>query len=400
VVFVIPRRFLPALAVPFLAALMGFFGVAWYVSSRIGNEALRAAYDHRPPLCDDAVVVALTDSTITLRPADDDSSRVRRGTTWGLRWRGGWGDVGTLLGASSSGVTRRFRTHLGRPRPGTHVDLSAETAWSNPRQACGLPFQEVRVQTELGPTPAWLVPGASDTWAILVHGKGAERTQALRVLELYAKQGMPCLVLSYRNDQEGVASPDGNYHYGLTEWKDLEAGVQFALAHGAQRVVPVGDSMGGGIILAFLENSVLATRVQGAVLEAPMIDFGATIDLGIRLARMPVIDAPIPKLAGTVGKELASIRYGVDWRSLDLSVDAGRIRAPVLLLHGDADDVVPFESSVALAAHFPDLVTLVRFRGARHLECRSIDPDRYDAAVTKFLEELPGAVLRRRTECP
>jgi len=391
VAIVIPRRFLLALAVPLLAGLLGLLCVGWYVSGRIGNEALRAAYDHRPPLCDDAVVVALTDSTITLRPAADDSSRVRRGTTWGLRWRDGWGDVDTLLGASSSAVTRRFHARLGRPQPGTHVDLSAETAWSNPRQACDLPFQEVRVQTELGPTPAWLVPGASDTWAILVHGKGAERTQALRVLELYAQQGMPCLVLTYRNDPEGIASPDGRYHYGLTEWKDLEAGVRLALAHGARRIVPVGDSMGGGIILAFLENSVLATRVQGAILEAPMIDFGATIDLGIRLARMPVIGAPIPELAGTVGKELAAIRYGIDWRSLDLSIEAGRIRAPVLLLHGDADDVVPFESSLALATRFPDRVSLVRFHGARHLECRSIDPDRYDAAVTKFLQELPGS---------
>src|SRR5437667_6588750 len=122
VAIVIPRRFLLALAVPLLAGLLGLLCVGWYVSGRIGNEALRAAYDHRPPLCDDAVVVALTDSTITLRPAADDSSRVRRGTTWGLRWRDGWGDVDTLLGASSSAVTRRFHARLGRPQPGTPVD--------------------------------------------------------------------------------------------------------------------------------------------------------------------------------------------------------------------------------------------------------------------------------------
>lgn len=382
-----PRhRILPLLAWLLAAAAVATGAVGWYISGRIGNEALRAAYDHGPPQADDAVVEAVSESTITLRPAGDDSSRVRRGPQWGIRWAGGWGRAGRVLGASVTGVTRVFAAGEGMPRPGTPVDLTFEVERTDPLRACALPFQTVAIQSALGAEPAWLVPGGSSTWAIFVHGKGADRTQSLPTLSFYAARGFPCLVISYRNDGDAPASPDGRYHYGLTEWHDLEAACRYAVARGAEHFVLVGDSMGGGIVLAFLEDSPLAARVRAAVLDAPVVDFGRTIDLGIRLSRLPVIGAPLPPFSGALGKELASLRFGVNWSAYDLLRRADRIHAPLLVFHGDMDDVVPFTGSLALAALRPDFVRLERFHGARHLECWHLDRTRYESALGAFLQ--------------
>lgn len=270
--------------------------------------------------------------------------------------------------------------------PGTPVDLPVEPARSDPMRACGLEYQTVSIHASLGAMPAWLVPGTSDTWAIFVHGKGANRTQALSTLRLYAGRGLPCLVITYRNDPGGPQSLDGEYHYGLTEWEDLESACRYAIARGATRFVLVGYSMGGGIVLSFLEQSRLAALVRGAVLDSPVVDFGRTVDLGIRLARLPRVGTPLPPGSGALGKTLASIRFGMKWSDYAALVTrADRLHAPLLVFHGDEDDVVPFEGSVALTEARPQLVTLERFRGARHLESWSLDRARYESAVAAFL---------------
>lgn len=374
---------------PLILLVAAAYGaIAWYVSNRIGNEALLAAYDHGPPACDDAIAVAVGDSTVVLKPVGDDSSRVRRGAPWGIRWKGGWAVAGPVVGVHPAGVERRFVAGEGTLAPGTPVDLSATPSRSDPMRACGLPYEDIAILAPLGPMPAWLIPGPSDTWVVFVHGKGADRAQALATLPIYVARGFPCLVITYRNDLGAPQNPDGKYHYGLAEWRDLEAACSYAAARGAERFVLVGFSMGGGVVLDFLEESAMASRVRGVVLDAPAIDFGRTVDLGIRLARLPVLGTPMPPLVGPLSKELATLRFGVNWREYELIRRADRLSAPILILHGDADDVVPFDGSVALAHARPDLVTLVPFPGAHHVEAWNLDRARYEAAVIPFLAPI------------
>jgi uncharacterized protein len=382
------KRLFLAVAGAAIAVAATLAALGGYVSGRIDREALLASYDHAADSYDDAVVTAVDSTSLTLTATNDERGRVAREGMWEVRWKGGSGRVGRVLGRDPAGTRwrRAFEAFGERPVPGDRVNLRLEVYPGDPMTAFGIPFQTVSIATELGAAPAWFVPASRATWVVFVHGKGAPLRQSLRTLPLFHSLGFPILAIRYRNDEGAPPSPDGRYHYGLTEWRDLEAAVRFALGHGAADVVLVGESMGGGIVAAFLERSPFASRADAAILDAPMLDFGETIDWGVAQATLPGTRIPMPALAGRVGKSFAAQRYGIDWAALDLRRSVPTIRAPLLILHGDADAVVPYATSQALARSFPGRVTLVSFHGANHAEAWNVDSLAFNRAIRGFLE--------------
>ena len=387
------RRLLLVFVALGISVVAGVAGIAWYISSEIEREGLRAPARGAPPTPprDDATVASLESGRVTLRDGASPSVAALRDSVWGLRWNRGDGVVGPLIQAGPDEATRPFRLLDGSIAPGDTVEIDRKVFPGDPLRGLGLPFEEVAVPAELGDCPAWRLGGTGPTWAVFVHGKGGGRREALRTLGEIADLGLPTLVLTYRNDPETAPSPDGRYHYGLTEWKDVEAGVRYALSHGAERVIVFGYSMGAGIAIQFLARSPLASHVCGLVLDAPMLDFGETLDLGIRLKRLPPFGAHVPAIAGRAGKWIAAARFGIDWDSLSMIGIAERARAPMLLFHGDADGIVPIETSRRLAADDPEGVRLVTVPGAGHVESWNVAPMRYRAEVRGFVSRLLAA---------
>lgn len=204
-----------------------------------------------------------------------------------------------------------------------------------------------------------------------------------------AEAGLPSLVLSYRNDRDAPASPDGFYRFGQTEWEDVDAAVTYARQHGAESVVLVGYSMGGGIVLNFLYQAPQRTLARAVILDAPLLDFSATVDFGARRQHAPA-------LLASVGKWIAGIRFGVPWNNLDYVRSADRLKVPILLFHGDADETVPVEGSDRLAHARPDLVQYVRTPGALHVRSWNVDPQVYEKTVREFLARVaqPGVLAK------
>ena len=227
-----------------------------------------------------------------------------------------------------------------------------------------------------------------------MHGHNAERGESLRILKPIAELGLPSLIITYRNDEGVPGNPDGFIRFGLTEWQDLEGASRYALDRGAEGIVLVGYSMGGGIIASFLYESPLAERVRAVVLDAPMLDFGATIDHRAPRQRLPVVDLPIPgpvmAALVPVAKTLSSLRFDVDWAAQDYLNRTDELTAPILLFHGDADLQVPVDTSDALAKARSDLVEYHRLPGVLHVRSWNADPAAYEAIVKDFLSGLVG----------
>jgi pimeloyl-ACP methyl ester carboxylesterase len=231
------------------------------------------------------------------------------------------------------------------------------------------------------------VEGDRDTWIVVVHGNSMSRLDNVRWLPSLRTAGFPTLTITYRNDAGAPPDPSGLLRYGLTEWADLEAAVRYALDAGADRVVLFGDSMGGGVISAFLQRSELTPYVEALVLDAPMLDFGATVD--DNAAREPLVGPiDVPPTLTTTAKWLASMRYDVDWDGLDYLTDTAIFDVPTLVLHGVDDRTIPISTSRALAAAEPGTVTLVECPGADHIECWNVDPVAAEGRVVAFLDAV------------
>jgi pimeloyl-ACP methyl ester carboxylesterase len=249
----------------------------------------------------------------------------------------------------------------------------------------------VTYSSSRGEFPAFFVDGRGAekrTWAILVHGKGGSRMEMYRMTRATAAAGLPSLDITYRNDKGHPRDPSGYYEYGRTEWRDLQGAIAYASAHGADRVVLGADSMGGGIVASYLRHreAAGAPEVVGLVLDAPMLDFGATVSFGARQLDLPV--GHVPESLTWTAKRFAAARFDIDWKTLDYLHSTTWLTAPTLVFHGTADTTVPIATSRELARERPDQVVLIETKGVEHVRSWNADPPRYDALINVFVAGL------------
>lgn len=381
------RRVIGTAVAVVVAIAVVLFGAGWFYSDEIKSGAL--VPDHQESEFD-LVVAAVGDGEITLRATsetDRDGAWSKDGV-WGLKLEGGYARVGKVLEKREDEVVRELVLLSDGPEVGEQARLDSFSFPGDPLTAHGILFEDVVFTSGLGDFPAWFVDGPQDTWVVLVHGHNSNRREGLRMLQVLAERGYPTLLITYRNDEGAPANPDGYIRFGATEWEDLEGAVRYAIENGAQSVVPVGYSMGGGIVARFLYRSSLVSQVPGAILDAPMLDFGATVDYRASRRRLPVVGLPIPGILTDVAKVISAGRFGIDWGALDYVQDAQELSVPILLFHGDADPSVPIATSDQLAEARPDIVDYVRIPDTLHVAAWNADPEVYGIEVSGFLREL------------
>ena len=323
-------------------------------------------------------VLAVSADTITLT----DSSALGR---FRLEWPGGAGHVGTILARSSQGVRRALLDVEGAPpRPGTRARFGPDYR-GDPGSALGLGFDDVEIPGPRGRLPVWVVPGSRPTWVLLIHGYGGTRQSELYAVPAIHAAGFGAMVVAYRNDPGAGRAPNGFTHLGQTEWRDVDAEVAWALAHGARDVVLDGASMGGAIALEEARHGSHRGAIRGVVLDAPALDFGQDIHSG---ARDRGASGPLGWWVITTGEWAMRMRAGIDFGDLDEIAHARELRLPILLFQGDRDRAAPVSGADAFARARPDLVTYVRVRGAVHVASWSVDRARYETALTRFLERV------------
>jgi pimeloyl-ACP methyl ester carboxylesterase len=341
---------------------------------------------------DDTQILVVEDDSLTLglTPVSAQPGR------YGLWLDGGEGHarLGAVLEVDEmAGRVRRVLEGLdaGEPRVGP-ARWNQYYFAGDPQEALGLPFRDVEIAAEIGMLAAWQVPtvhGDTDRWAILVHGRGAEREECLRALPVLHDLGFTTLIPSYRNDIGAPASSDGRYSLGLSEWRDLEAALLYAVEAGAREVVLLGYSMGAAIVLQTLDRSWLSDRVTAVVLDAPVIDWSDVLRHHGSLNRIP---GPIGRLSRSLigrrwARRLVGVHEPIDVAQTNWEHRAGELTHRTLLIHSLDDEFVPSGPSVSLAAKRPDLVRFESWREARHTQEWNVDPERWDAVVRDFLTD-------------
>ncbi|HEY2335432.1 MAG TPA: alpha/beta fold hydrolase [Solirubrobacterales bacterium] len=297
---------------------------------------------------------------------------------YGLDWQAGHAIVGPILSEDSDAVTRRLSDVSGYLEPGVEAGVDSDVYAGNPREARHEPFRSVRIAGELGPMPAWLIPGSSRAWAIVVHGINGDREEGLRVAPALHRAGLTSLLISYRDDLGAPSSPDGLHHQGQTEWRDVVAAARYALRHGAKRLVLVGYSMGGALVSQFMERSALAKRVSALLLDAPALDWRAILEFNAE-------EMGLPGFLALPVEWAIDARTDVDWNSLDALDHPKDFHLPILLFHGKEDKVVPIAISEDFAEELPRWVTYYPVPRAGHTQSWNVDPALYERRLGAFL---------------
>jgi hypothetical protein len=362
-----------------IAVLVGW---GWHVSNKLRDGVLKP----KSGVCLlDLEVVDLEKDQITLRATPQTQRDAwRRDGIWGLRWKEGYAQVGEILHMDDQKVVRKFLPLSGNLKRLDKVRLDEFAFPDDPQKAFGLPTQKVVFSSPLGDFHALYIQGRSSTWVIFVHGKRShpprKPLRSYPILPAVTELGLHCLIITYRNDLGAPASPDGFHWYGLSEWRDLEGAARYAVEHGAEKLILVGYSMGGAIVMNFLHRSPLTKKVQVTILDSPMLDINTTIDFRARLLNIP---EPIVWL----GKFIAGLRFEIDWEALDYLSRADELVIPILLFHGDADTIVPVETSDVLANVRQDIVTYHRVPYATHVRSWNMNPSAYETALIDFMQE-------------
>jgi uncharacterized protein len=326
-------------------------------------------------------------STVPLDPALDAQPKRRSGWRMFLIVIGVLASITVLyVGVASwvasslvGNITEEVQKAIAKDTSAPPTDPLEPGYRGDPGQAFGYAFEDVMIQTPLGDAPAWFVPGQSSTWAIYVHGIGGHREGGYDHLSVLQPAGVPTLLITYRNDEDAPADPSGMYGFGLTEWHDLEAAVDYALAHGATGVILDGQSMGGAIIGQFMKNSNRADRVVALVLDCPALDMHVIAEGAMERARLP-----LPNAVASLGLWISDQRFDIplgEARSIDV---IAAWEGPLFLAHGDTDSIVPIATSddLVTARYAP---TVFLRTHAQHIGSWAENPERYREWLGAFL---------------
>jgi predicted esterase len=289
--------------------------------------------------------------------------------------------VGALWAMLTAGVVP-----WSKDGPGLPTDPLTIGYRGDPKAAFGWEFEAVTYPTELGDAAAWAVPGAAGEklWALWVHGIGGIRENGYRMVKPLHEAGLPVLMITYRNDVGAPRSADGLYSFGLSEWPDLQAAVDYAVSRGAERVVIAAESMGAAITGQYLKRGNNRERVVGLALDAPALDFSSVIYAGGRHYWVPLSD-----YVATAGLEL----WRFAWRDVREAVSLDAVvefPGQVFLAHGTRDPLVPFSISETLVERRPDIM-FWKTDADRHPMSFESDREGYAKALAAWLATVRAA---------
>ena len=374
----LPVRWLTRLLFP--AAVLLLIAM-WYYTDQLNQGAFEVDHAVPPP---NVRIVEVGEGRIRLAPLEgEEESAWNSDGLYGLEFENGYARVGRIIDIHPDSVLRELTSVEGVPETGSEARVDTYVYRGDPRTALDLEFQALTIATPAGEGPAWLIPGTGDVWVIFVHGKGSSREEAFRVLPVLRELDLPVLIPTYRNDPEFTSIEDGRYGYGETEWEDITAAMDYATERGAERFILLGNSMGGGIVMAVLRQPEYAPRVAAAVLDSPVLSLRKTVEFRAG-------QRGLPSQFTEAAMQFATWRNGVDWEKTDYLQNLDALTAPILLIHGDGDRVVPISTSEALAKARPDIVTFRKLAGVDHVQGWNADRELYRLQLLEFLRKALG----------
>ncbi len=251
---------------------------------------------------------------------------------------------------------------------------------NTPKTALGLDYERVRLTTDDGLVlSAWRVPHPqARAKNILCHGYSANRESMLPYLEFLHRAGFEALLFDFR--RHGWS--EGNMaSFGHNETKDLRAALRYFT--GPAETLPLallGESMGAAIAL---QVAAEVSDVRAVVADSAFARLDSAVRGRLSLALGDALARLVTPPTQAIGERL----LGVSTRRIAPVEAAPKLSGrPTLLIHGDADGLIPLENAFALQEACGEQTQLWVTPGIRHVKSVH-DVDEYGERVVEFLEE-------------
>jgi fermentation-respiration switch protein FrsA (DUF1100 family) len=233
----------------------------------------------------------------------------------------------------------------------------------------GLAHEEVELRAEDGVRlHGWFLPMKGSRLTVLVcHGNAGNVSHRLdRALLMQSRLGVDTLLFDYRGFGASEGRPDEEGTY-----RDARAAYRWLVARGIgpERVLLFGESLGSAVALQLaLEVDARALVLESAFASVP------------EMARAVYPFLPLWPFVRTRYDNLAKV---------------GRLRMPLLVLHGERDEVVPFAQGRRVFDAAPEPKRFFAIPGAGHNDTYAAGGELYWGVLRDFLEGLPGLTSSR-----
>jgi dipeptidyl aminopeptidase/acylaminoacyl peptidase len=330
----------------------------------------------------------------------DDRGRVRIVSAAGPARQAGLkdGDTITAIGEETSPSVAAVTDRIQRAREGDAVriearrlggggaetgilaDVKVESRAISPADA-GIPFEDVSFRNADGLTlRGWYLRPPADVAGRAAaiaygHGNATDRRHWLPVAGPVHDAGVAQLLFDFT----GRGESDGEViSMGFHESRDLRAALDFLAARpevDPLRLALGGRSMGAAAALFLAADDA---RVKALVLDSPYADLTEVVDRALASYSTPLLIFRPPLLA------VAGWRAHYAPGSVR-PIDAVRkIKAPILLFHGDKDAIVPYSDAARFKSLSAGPLTLVTLTGLDHNSTR---PSDYARRIAAFLTQ-------------
>jgi fermentation-respiration switch protein FrsA (DUF1100 family) len=242
-------------------------------------------------------------------------------------------------------------------------------------------YQNVTFKSADGLTlKGWWVPPQNGATIILVHGHGGTRQGQLDDAGILAGRGYGALLFDLRNsgESEGTVTT-----FGLLEVNDVRGGIDFALAQPGvdpQRIGLLGQSMGGATVI------MAAARIPEVRAVAALSAYTSMEDN---------IETGVENLAGLPSFPFAPLV--IFWGELEASIDIQQVAPaaeiasisprPILIVHGERDDLIPVENAHALYAAAREPKELFLIPEAAHESFYPVTGEAYAQKLAAFFDQ-------------
>lgn len=251
----------------------------------------------------------------------------------------------------------------------TGVFFQPMQPWVRTPQTVGLAYEDLRLPTADGLTlSAWFLPSRTPAKGtiLFLHGNAQNISTHLASVYWLPERGFNVLLLDYR----GYGASQGQPSVPGAQ-QDIDSAMRYLVARrdiDPRRIVVLAQSLGGALGLHYLAHSGYRQHLRGAVIDSAFTSYR---DIAGEKLRGSWLTWPLSwPLALTVTD---------DYRPLDAAPLVAPI--PLLILHGDRDEVIPVQHARRLyeAAREPKQLWIIE--GAAHIQSLE-QPDVRDRLVT------------------